>query len=242
MTPMKELFYDFHIHSCLSPCGDDDMSPVNIAGMAYVKGLDVIAVTDHNSCRNCGPAIKQAEEYGIICIPGMEINTIEEVHALCLFSELKDALSFDEYVYTRLLKVKNNKDLFGNQILYGDEDNIIGEEENLLINATDIPFDRLYDLVEEYKGVMIPAHIDKEVNSLIKNLGFIPGNSRFKTAEVKDLSKLHQLMESDTYLKGCRIINDSDAHTLGHIKEPEHTIQVTERTRASVLEALKEGI
>ena len=88
---MTELYYDLHIHSCLSPCGDDDMTPANIAGMAAVKGLDVIAVTDHNSCKNCPAVLAAAAEYGILAIPGMEINTSEEVHAVCLFEELKNA-------------------------------------------------------------------------------------------------------------------------------------------------------
>ena len=78
---MINLSYDLHIHSCLSPCGDDDMTPANIAGMAAVMGLDVIALTDHNSCRNCGAAMAAAAEYGVLLIPGMELTTMEEVHA-----------------------------------------------------------------------------------------------------------------------------------------------------------------
>ena len=89
---MAELYYDLHIHSCLSPCGDDDMTPANIVGMSVIKGLDVIAVTDHNSCKNCPAVLTAAEEYGILAIPGMEINTSEEVHAVCLFEELKAAM------------------------------------------------------------------------------------------------------------------------------------------------------
>ena len=93
----RELSYDLHIHSCLSPCGDDDMTPGNIVGMAAIKGLDVIAVTDHNSCRNCPAVLKLAEQYGVLAIPGMELTTSEEVHAVCLFSELSAALEFDRF-------------------------------------------------------------------------------------------------------------------------------------------------
>ena len=95
---MVDLSYDLHIHSCLSPCGDDDMTPGNIVGMAAIKGLDVIAVTDHNSCKNCPAVLKLAQEYGVMAIPGMEINTSEEVHAVCLFPELSQAMDFDAYV------------------------------------------------------------------------------------------------------------------------------------------------
>ena len=97
------LTYDLHIHSCLSPCGDNDMTPANIAGMAAVKGLDIIAVTDHNSCRNCAPAMKMAGEYSVIALPGMELCTEEEVLVVCLFPELYAAMEFDGLVYDILL-------------------------------------------------------------------------------------------------------------------------------------------
>ncbi|MDD5934941.1 MAG: PHP domain-containing protein, partial [Clostridiales bacterium] len=83
---MKTLNYDLHLHSCLSPCGDNDMTPANIVGMAKLKGLDVIAVTDHNSCRNCAPTMQLGEEKGVLVLPGMELTTQEEVHVVCLFS------------------------------------------------------------------------------------------------------------------------------------------------------------
>ena len=86
---MIPLFYDLHIHSCLSPCGDDDMTPANLVGMAAVKGLDVIALTDHNSCRNCPAALYHGKNYGVTVIPGMELTTAEEVHVICLFPHWK---------------------------------------------------------------------------------------------------------------------------------------------------------
>jgi len=87
---METLSYDLHIHSCLSPCGDDTMSPANIIGMASLIGLDVLALTDHNSCKNCAPTISLGQSAGILVIPGMELTTIEEVHVICLFYNLED--------------------------------------------------------------------------------------------------------------------------------------------------------
>ena len=115
---MPELNYDLHIHSCLSPCGDDDMTPANIVGMAMIKGLDLIAVTDHNSCKNCPAVLTMADAYGLTALPGMELTTSEEVHVVCLFADLKDALAFDEYVYSRLMPIPNNEKIFGKQQLY----------------------------------------------------------------------------------------------------------------------------
>lgn len=235
---MAALYYDLHIHSCLSPCGDDDMTPSNIAGMAAVKGLDVIAVTDHNSCRNCPAVLRAAAEYGILAVPGMEINTVEEVHAVCLFPVLAAAMEFDAYVYGKLMKFPNNEKIFGKQQIYDEFDQVCGTEPNLLINAADISFDELWGLVRSYDGVMFPAHIEKSANSLIANLGFIPPDSRFGTAEVKDLGKLHELLRTNPYLKSCKIIHNSDAHYLEQIKEPELTLEVKERSVDGVIRAL----
>ena len=214
---MMNLAYDLHIHSCLSPCGDGDMTPANIAGMAALKGLDVVALTDHNTCRNCPAFMAAAAEYGVLAVPGMEINTSEEVHAVCLFPALEKALDFDTYVYDRLIKFPNKEEIFGKQQIYDARDQVCASEPNLLINATEISFDSLWNLVRSYDGVMFPAHVDKAANSLIANLGFIPPDSCFKTAEVRDLKKLHQLKRDNPYLEQCRIISNSDAHYLEHI-------------------------
>ena len=218
------------------------MTPANIAGMAMLKGLDVIALTDHNTCRNCPALLAAAAEYGVLEIPGMEINTSEEVHAVCLFETLEAALDFDAYVYARLVPFPNNEAIFGKQQIYNENDEVCGTEPNLLINATTISFDELWPLVRSFGGVMFPAHIDKTANSLIANLGFIPPDSRFTTAEVKDLTKLHRLKKENPYLDGCRIISNSDAHYLEHINEPELRLSVRERSVGGVLAALLEGM
>lgn len=236
------LAYDLHIHSCLSPCGDGDMTPANIVGMAVVKGLQVIALTDHNTCRNCPAVMAAAEEYGILAVPGMELTTAEEVHAVCLFPGLSQALNFDQYVYERLIKFPNRPDIFGNQQVYNEQDQICAEEPNLLINATEISFDGLWELVRSFQGVMFPAHIDKRANSLISNLGLIPPDSRFTCAEVKDMKKLHGLRRDHPYLNRCRIISNSDAHYLEHINEPDLTIPVKEYSAQAVIETLLQGM
>lgn len=237
---MINLSYDLHIHSCLSPCGDDDMTPGNIVGMAAIKGLDVIAVTDHNSCRNCPAVLKLAEQYGVLAIPGMELTTAEEVHAVCLFPELSAALEFDRFVYEKLMKFPNREEIFGKQQIMNAEDICIGTEPNLLINSTMISFDELWDLVTvQYGGVMIPAHIDKNSNSLLSNLGFVPPESQFRTAELHDMEKITELQKSNPYLAQCRLICDSDAHDLEHIHEAEYKIPVKERSAAGVIAYLR---
>lgn len=235
---MIGLTYDLHIHSCLSPCGDMDMTPANIAGMAALMGLDVIALTDHNTCKNCPAFLRFAEEYGVLALPGMELTTAEEVHVVCLFETLEDAMRFDEYVYERLLPIDNVEEIFGKQQICGEDDEPCGTVGKLLINATTISFEDVYELVSGFGGVMIPAHIDKSSNSLISNLGFVPEDSRFTTVELKDMKKLHELKRMNPYLEKCTIISDSDSHYLDGLNEPEYTLYVEEKTRAGVLRAL----
>jgi PHP family Zn ribbon phosphoesterase len=236
---MIRLSYDLHLHSCLSPCGDDDMTPANIIGMAAIKELDVIALTDHNSCKNCPAFMKLAEAYGILAIPGMELCTQEEVHVVCLFSTLEDAMNFDEYVYQKIIPIPNNEEIFGKQLIYNEEDEVIGREPYLLINATDISFDQVYELVRRYNGVMIPAHIDKNANSVISNLGFIPPDSKFSCVELKDMDKLSPIKETNPYLNECKIITNSDAHYLEHINEPIHFLHVESKTIVDILRVLQ---
>lgn len=235
---MHSLFYDLHIHSALSPCGSDDMTPYNIAGMAALKGLDVIAVTDHNSCKSCPAVLAAAEEYGILALPGMEINTAEEVHAVCLFQTLDAAMDFDAYVYEHLMAVPNREDIFGHQYIYNCSDRIQGSVDKLLIGSTDISFDLLWALVHSYDGTMFPAHLDRTSNSLISNLGFIPPDSRFTAAELKDVSTLHKLQKNNPYLSQCQILSNSDAHYLEDIREPYFSLMVEEKTMAGVVKGI----
>lgn len=237
---MLKLAYDLHIHSCLSPCGDKDMTPANIVGMAKLKNLDVIAVTDHNSCKNCAQVMKWADEYDLLALPGMELTTSEEVHVLCLFAELADAMKFDEYVYGKLIKIANREEIFGSQDICDLEDNVVGQEKNLLINATGISFNELEQLMGKFGGIYIPAHIDKSSNSLLYNLGFIPQEACFKTAELANATSYEELAAQHPYLKGCKIISDSDAHYLENINEAENYLSCTVRSRQEVLRALTE--
>lgn len=236
---MIPLAYDLHIHSCLSPCGDMDMTPGNIAGMAAVKNLEVVALTDHNSCKNCKPFLEYTNRYGIIGIPGMELCTLEEVHVICLFPSLSKAMEFDSYVYHHLPDIPNMVRIFGNQQICDEEDNVVMEEGKLLISATDIPFLDVFDLVARYDGIMFPAHIDKGTNSLLSNLGFIPADSKFKCAEIKDISKQSNLTRNNPYLEKCKILTNSDAHYLEHINEPDNYLHVDSKNIKDILKALQ---
>ena len=233
---METLFCDTHIHSCLSPCGDNDMTPANICGMAAVKGLQLIAVTDHNAAGNLPTAQKCAEAYGLLLIPGIEITTAEEVHMLGYFPDVPTAVEFGDFLREHLPKKKNKPSLFGQQLVLDEDDQLIREEEALLIGATDLPLEKLAGLVREAGGVPVPAHINRGSNGLLVNLGFMPENLDFTAVEVwRFLPCPHTPQE------GRFVLHSSDAHYLGDILEPEITIELEERSVAAFLDRLRRG-
>lgn len=183
---MNRYYYDLHIHSCLSPCAENDMTPCNIAGLAALNGLNIVALTDHNSGKNCPAFYKAAKNYGVIPVAGMELTTAEEVHLVCLFPTLEDAMSFSEEIDKRRIRVKNRKDIFGDQLIMDEEDNVLGEEEDLLPNATTVSLEEAPSLVEKFQGVCYPAHIDREANGIIAILGEMPKNPEFAAVEIRD--------------------------------------------------------
>lgn len=233
-----KLQYDFHIHSCLSPCGDNDMTPQNIVNMSQIMGYDVIALTDHNTCGNCPAVMKAGEKIGLTVIPGMELCTSEEVHVVCLFPDLEKAMAFSDYVYTTLPPVKNRPAVFGDQLICDENDEVISTEEKLLITASSISCMKVVEVVTEYGGVCYPAHIDRSSFSILSNLGTIDESFGFNCAEIYDMSKEQELKEKYPYLKNLRIISDSDAHYLEKMRIPEQCIELSDKTIHNVFKYL----
>lgn len=223
---MRPVFYDLHIHSCLSPCGDMDMTPNNILNMALLKELDLIALTDHNSCKNCPALMRAAEGSGLVVLPGMELTTSEEVHVVCLFPALGNAMDFDRYVHDRLPDLDNRPEIFGEQQLLGWQDEPAGVEKKLLINATTIEISALPALVRAYGGFCYPAHIDRSSNSVLSNLGFIPPECGFRTLEVAKPEEFFANGKNQAYKEGYTVVTSSDAHYLENISEREHCIHL----------------
>ncbi|MCQ2478353.1 MAG: PHP domain-containing protein [Clostridia bacterium] len=227
---MNKYYYDLHIHSCLSPCGDDDNTPNNIAGMASLCGLNIVALTDHNTSKNCPAFFTACKKYGIIAVAGMELTTAEDIHVICLFPTLQSAMDFDTYIYKRRILIKNREDIFGKQQILDGEDNIIGTEENLLINATSVSLEEAPKIVNEYGGVCYPAHIDKSANGIISILGTYPDSPKFNFAE------LHDKANQDEYGKKYGINNflfSSDAHYLTAIKDKENSFLLCDEPYSS---------
>ncbi len=216
-SDMKKYYYDLHIHSCLSPCGDNDMTPNNIAGMGVVAKLDIMALTDHNTSRNCPAFFKTAKANGIVPVAGMELTTAEDIHLVCLFEKLEDAMKFDELVSGKRIPIKNRTDIFGEQLVMDENDEVIGTDEYLLSNATFITVDEAPALVEECGGICYPAHIDREANGIVATLGVFPEEPYFPCAELHDGDKRAEYEERFPLLKDKPVVVSSDAHYLWDI-------------------------
>ena len=217
---MNKYYYDFHIHSCLSPCGDDDNTPNNIAGMGAITGLNIMALTDHNTTKNCPAFFAAAKKNGIIPIAGMELTTAEDIHVVCLFEKLDDAMQFDEEVSGRhRIKVKNRVDIYGEQYIMDGDDNVIGTEEFFLPISTDILIDDVIKITGDFNGICFPAHIDRQANGIISTLGTFPEVPDFKVVEFHDIDKKEEYLDNYPILKNKLIVCGSDAHYLWDIRD-----------------------
>lgn len=236
---MMRLFFDLHLHSCLSPCASEDMTPANLAAMCALAGLNVAALTDHNSAKNCAAFMQAAERHGLLAIPGMELCTREEVHVVCLFPELEKAEAFSDHIARLLPAIPNNPAVFGTQILMDSEDTVLGEESLLLAGAADISLYDVPELVEAYGGIAYPAHIDRQANSLLSQLGIWDPELNFPIAEVSLHCPSNLFERRD--LRNLRHISACDAHYLHQIPDAFQGMNVSNATPQAVLEWLKQG-
>lgn len=214
---LKSYNVDLHIHTLLSPCADILMTPGNIIKRAIDVGLDIIAITDHNSAENVEVAIKMARNKNLKVIPGMEVESSEGVHLLCLFDNLDQILKWQKIVYSNLPDLKNREDIFGYQLLTDTNDELVAKVDRLLATSTRLNIAEITEKVKEIGGIVIPSHVDRPYNSIISNLGFVPGELDYALLEIskKDLSLLNKRF---SFLKNYGIIRNSDSHYLEEIK------------------------
>ncbi len=242
-----KFFYDLHLHSCLSPCGDELMTPANIAGMGKVIGLTVMALTDHNTAKNCPAFFKVCEAYGITAIAGMELSTAEDVHLVCLFPTLDAALAFDEVIASHRMPIDNDPDIYGRQLVMNENDEILEEMKPLLVAATDLFMGDAVDLVRSFEGVVYPAHIDRDSSGIIAMLGDIPPEYAFAAVEYRDIANREAYEALYAEARGKKVVTSSDAHRLEAINEAVNVIELDlpenathDEIRRAILQHLRE--
>lgn len=235
-----KLFFDLHLHSCLSACADEDMTPANLAAMCALAGIQVAALTDHNTTGNCAAFSRAAARHGILAIPGMELTTAEEIHVLCLLPDLNAAEAFGNYIYGLLPDIPNNKRIFGAQIYMDGEDGVLGEEPRLLSTAAAVGINQVAGLLREFGGVSFPAHINRPSNSLFSNLGFWDETLGFPLAE-RSGSCPPDFFARHPELGDVPIITGSDAHRLDQIMDAAYFMEVYSAQPAEILDWIRRG-
>lgn len=214
---LKEYFADLHIHTCLSPCADLDLSPREIVERAKKERLKIIAITDHNTAQNVRVVMGLGEQRGLKVIPGMEVQTREEIHLLTLFPDWPSTAAWEEEIYRHLPDMRNDPGIFGDQPVVDEEGNILKFEERMLLNSIDLSLEEVKHRVEQHGGLIIPSHFDKGSFSLISQLGLIPQDLKLEALEMSRKSPLRKpagMAEASSSLP--RIIS-SDAHRLEDI-------------------------
>lgn len=211
---MKTVKADLHIHTVLSPCGDLDMSPANIVERAVQKDLGIIGITDHNSTLQVDVVEKLAAERGIFVLGGVEITTREEVHCLAFFPDKNTRAEFQAYLDLNLPIIPNRDGKFGYQVVVDDNDQVIHMEEKLLITGLKRSIGEIAKEVHRLDGIFIPAHIDKSVNSILSQLGFIPPGLAFDALEISCYTTYADARKKYGIPQEVTVIRNSDAHFL----------------------------
>jgi len=217
-TMLKPFWADLHIHTVLSGCAEVEMIPPLILQRAKQLGLNLIAVTDHNACHNAEAVIQASAGSGIHVLPGMELQSREEVHLLCLFDTVRPCRDWQEEVFRKLPPLINKEAAFGAQFVVDSGGEWVRTEERLLAGAADIGMEEAVAKVHALGGMVIPAHVDRPSFSLLSNLGRVPDSLNVRALEVTPLFVPDIGLEKWPQLKTWCLIVNGDAHRLREIR------------------------
>ena len=236
---MKIFRADLHTHTVLSPCGDLEMSPVNIVRKAKERGIDILGITDHNSTLHA-PLIRElAAKEGIMVLMGAEVTTKEEVHCLCFFENESLLSEFQIYLDQHLPKIPNDSQRFGYQVVVNEDEEIIEEVECLLISGLNQGIEEIEKKVHGLNGLFIPAHINKMQNSIISQLGFLPPDLNVDALELSQHVTKSEFLKKNNYLSKYNFIQSSDAHYIDNIGKVWTNFTMEELSFPEVRMALK---
>ncbi len=228
---------DFHNHSCLSPCGSLEQSPAVLARLARARGLELVALTDHNSALNAPAFAECALREGLHALFGMEACSAEEVHVLCLFSDLRVALDFSEFLAGHLPRLPFDPARLGDQVVVDADENVLDQPETYLGAALDLGFDELCEAAAGWGALVIPAHIDRPMFGAISQLGFLPEGPFSAVEAVRPLS--------GSAARGYTVITGSDAHYPEHVARRPFGLELPDGWNSGTrvdLEAIRQAL
>ncbi|NCA92736.1 PHP domain-containing protein [bacterium] len=227
-----KVYYDFHIHSALSPCADNNNTPESIIAMASVKGLDAIAVCDHNAIGNVLATMECGKEFGVTVLPAIEVQTAEEIHVVAIFKTFSSLQAF--FNTLSFPPIKNDIESFGEQLIIDSENNIMGREERLLLVGANQGIYEITQSIIDMGGKAILAHIDRDANGILAILGAIPEDLAFSLIEFSSQAS----EEIKNKYKHFRSVINSDAHYLTDISSAENFIEADSLNIEDIFSAL----
>ena len=225
---------DLHIHTILSPCAEVEMIPPLIVARAIEAGLDIITITDHNSAENVEAVIEAAEGTALRVLPGMECETVEGVHMVCIFDEVAAAMALQERVYARLPDLPNRPETFGAQFVVDKEGEFIRYNERLLLVPSDLSIEDVWSITTGLGGLAFPAHVDRSAYGVYGVLGFMPSHPVFPAVEISSQITPEDARAKYPDLNGKRLFRSSDAHRLSEIGAGKTVLELRHRTVAEI--------
>jgi PHP family Zn ribbon phosphoesterase len=211
---LKVFRAELHVHTVLSPCAEVEMIPPLIIEEAQSHNINLIAITDHNSSANIAAVQKAALVSGITVLPGIELQTREEVHVLCIFDTLEQTAAFQKAINNALPPITNRPDFFGEQFIVDETGDFIKREDRLLLTSADMSLTEAWKLVNNLGGLFIPAHVNRKAFGLIGTLGFLPPDLSFDAVEISRHLRPADIPHSFPQIAGLPIIQSGDVHRL----------------------------
>ncbi len=227
---MAKCALDLHIHTVLSPCAEVEMIPPLIVNTAINAGLDLIAVADHNSVENAEAVIKAAQNTALKVLPGVECETLEGVHMLCIFDKIDEALGLQELIYSKLPNLPNKPETFGPQFVVDENGEFIRYNERLLLVPAELTIEELFEAADGVGGLVFPSHVDRPAYGILEVLGFLPEEPCFKAVEISSRITPEDAISRYPTLKGKTLLRSSDAHRLSDIGSGKTVLDLAHRT------------
>ena len=213
---MRNYLADLHIHTALSPCAEDTMTPPAIVEAAVKAGMNMIAICDHNSSENIAAFLRAGSEKGLTVFPGIEVTSKEEIHLLALFDRQEDCMALQDLIYQNL-PGENVEEVFGCQTMANERDETIGINRKMLIGATLLPLEQIVLRVGSLRGIIIASHIDRQAFSLLGQLGFIPEGISLDGLEISPRISKEEAQKRFHSYQRFSFVRFSDAHRLQDI-------------------------
>jgi PHP family Zn ribbon phosphoesterase len=195
------------------------MLPVSIVDRAVTLGIDIIAVSDHNTAENVDNVFSEGQKAGITVLPSIEVTTTEGAHVLALFETPQKARALESIIHMRHKQRESARMGSGNFLSLIDQDSIFGAIKN---NSYDymwsgLTLNEVVEKTHQIGGIVIASHIDRSFMSVISELGEVPSALFFEALEISAATPQTAALRKFSAYRSIPWVRSSDAHELNDI-------------------------